>query len=182
MSKLFKVLKVALAITFVVVLVGVHRPVSAQALGGGPTRAPSFADTVIPDAVTKPHALKGTYINEGGYEATAPVGVFTPIDKQLTVKCPVGPCSINADLLLEVGEGNAGGILDQFCAYVDGVSTYACEWLADITPPDGHWANIVQHGVIHDLTTGNHTVQLYFYTSGNTYVAHYQAVYTLYEP
>jgi hypothetical protein len=183
MSKLIKGLKITSAVTFVVLLVGAYQIASAQP-GVSSVRAPSFAgtDLAIPDAVAKGHVLIKTYLHTGDFGAAAPAGVYTPIDAKTTISCPKGPCTIFAHMLAENGDGTSTGNTSVLRLYVDGVPTADSDWLVGITPSDGSFVNVTQDTQLNNLGTGNHTVQMFYYTIFGAFVAHYAVSYTLYEP
>jgi hypothetical protein len=184
-----KLLKVTLAMTFAVVLLGAYRPVAAQMPSShGNTPAPTFSavspDTAIPDAVAKPHVLKGTYIHSGLANGRTDVtgGTYTPIDTKITVKCPVGPCLISAAMLVQATGNTSSSNLTRVCLYVDGVPGPSCAYFAAETTIDGEFTNSVQFDLVGGLATGDHTVQMYFQSGNDGAYAHYQVTYSLYQP
>ncbi len=179
MSALLKVLKITLAITVVALLIGAHQPVSAQAVVTTDSDA-------LPPAVATSHVLEHTYINSGDWSgATFPAATFNPIDTQLTVVCPVGPCSIAADMLVQNGKGSHTDNFIKLCLYVDGVAAPNCDYIAGLTPSGGGeyaYTNAMSDDIVSGLATGHHTVQMYFYSAYGCVPGHYQATYRVYEP
>lgn len=189
MSKLMNGLKLTSGMTLAILLVGAYQPVSAQHLPGSSAQsAPSFpaaVDPASPAKVAPGHVLKNTYLRQGAYEANVPAATYTALDTAITVACPAGPCSINAHMVAENGEGSATGNASTLVVYVDGKGVSGvseCCWIVGETPADGSFVNVSQDLYINELATGNHTIQLYYYSEFGAYVAHWEAAYTLYEP
>ena len=184
MSKLIKGLKITLAMTFVVLLVGTLQLASAQEVHGvSGNRPPSFADAepAIPDAVAKGHVLEKTYLHSGNYSSSVSASAFTPIDSKTTISCPKGPCTIFAHMLVENGSVSYPGNLCAIVLYVDGSPADGNFFVGEV-PSDGGYANATQDTQLNNLGTGNHTVQMFYFSEYGAYIGHYAASYALYEP
>jgi hypothetical protein len=184
MNKLFKIASV---IVCVVTFFGASRYVSAQSHRDGSGNAPAPAvheQTPSPSLATR-HVLEGTYINSGSlFETAIPANTFTPIDTQLTVACPgtTGSCTIEADMLVQNGFSTAASNNNRVCLYVDGNPGPNCDYYVDETTTDEFFINAVNADTVSGLATGDHTVQMYFWTADGADVSHYQATYHVYKP
>ena len=147
--------------------------------------APTFP-VEIPAITSTKHVLEGTYINSASLPAigSIPPETFIPIDTRLTVACPgtTGTCSIQADMLVQNGGTTATGNVNRICLYVDGKPGPNCDEFAGETSADGRFTNATNSDIVSDLKPGNHTVQMYFWSSQGTTAAHYEVNYHVYEP
>ena len=132
-----------------------------------------------PDVATN-HVLKGTYINNGNYNAHIPAATYTPIDTQLTVVCPgTGTCTIEADMWVDFG-GATSFDAAAICLVVDGVQTFGCPVEALLVPQDRLIISLSQP--LSGLAPGNHTVQTFAYASSGAFIEFYAANYRVYKP
>ena len=184
MSKLFKGFKITSAMTFMVILIGAYQPASAQLVSTNRPKveSPVDADSIAPVVVAAGHVLKNTYLRQGYYNALSAGAVFTGLDKAITINCPKGPCSISAVLAVQNGAATTLSNHNSIGFGVDGTLVDPCFAFAATTPSDGSYANTVQTCSVSNLTTGHHTLQIYFYSINGAYVYQWAATYTLYAP
>jgi len=171
-------------LTFMVLLIGAYQPAFAQLVSTSRAKADISADaaSMSPAAVSAGHVLENTYLRQGYYGGLSPASTFTGLDKVITINCPKGPCSISA--VLAVQSGNAT-TLDNHVAIgfsVDGALVDPCFALGAATPVDGSYINSMQICSVGGVTTGNHKLQIDYYSDNGAYVYQWAATYTLYTP
>jgi hypothetical protein len=177
-----KYLKAILPLTCIAVSAGVCGPALAQSASGHTEKpAPTFTE-VIPEAVSKPEILKGTFIHSGKFGDFVAADTFTPIDGKLTVRCAAGPCTISATIMVQQGGEEFTKNFSELCLVVDGTKGDACLFQNAATPTNGTFANVVQGDIFTGLATGNHTVQTVFLSNQGAAVGYFYITYQVYEP
>jgi hypothetical protein len=171
-------------LTFMVLLIGAYQPAFAQLVSTSRARADLSADaaSMSPAAVSAGHVLVNTYLRQGYNGGLSPASTFTRLDKVITINCPKGPCSISADLAVQSGNATT---LDNHVAIgfsVDGALVDPCFALGAATPVDGSYINSMQICSVAGVATGNHTLQIDYYSDNGAYVYQWAATYTLYTP
>ena len=137
----------------------------------------------VPQNATN-HVLKGTYINNGNYNANVPAATYTPIDTKLTITCPgSGTCTIEADMWVDnYNSSKPSGNSTTICLYVDGVQTSGCAYETSETPPDGSHVHTSTSQPLSGLAPGSHTVQTFFYAVDGAFAEYYTVNYRVYKP
>jgi hypothetical protein len=155
-----KILKVTSLLALAVASLGIY---------SGAQQAPALATN---------HVLKGTFINNGNYNANAAAGTFTPIDTALSVSCPgtSGTCTIEADMWIQNASDGGGNTV---CLFVDGSESSGCPYETSGTSGifetiSASWPVTVEHGT--------HTVQTYVYSNDGEFVGFYTTNYRVYKP
>jgi len=130
------------------------------------------------------HVLKETY-NTYGLGATISAATLTAIGPALTVSCPgtTGTCTIEADVLAQVGDSKASGNYIYLCATLDGAgAANGCKKESGTTPTDGTYVNMPTSFFFSGVATGTHSVQMMIYTVDNCAVYYYSSTYRVYKP
>ena len=134
-------------------------------------------------AASTNHVLKGTYNTYGpGPEISA--ATLTAIGPALTVSCPgTGTCTIEADVLAQIGDQGAGGNYIYLCATLDGVgAAYGCRKESGTTPTDGTYVNMPTSFFFSGVAAGTHSVQMMLYAVDPCVVEYYSSTYRVYTP
>lgn len=183
-----KLLKGILLLTFSVGLIGAYRYGAAQETGTTLARTsihfPTFAVEISTEALATKHALEGTYISAGNFDATITPSNATAVSPPLTVSCPgtTGTCTIQADMWIQNGAQTSNHNTNLVCLYIDGAPSAFCDFEAGESPNDGTLVQTSSSQEISGLAHGNHTVQTYFWTENGAYVGYYNSNYRVYKP
>jgi hypothetical protein len=133
-------------------------------------------------AVATNHVLKGTYLTYGPGPIVA-AETLTAIGPALTVSCPgTKTCTIEADVLAQVGNSAGSANYVYLCATLDGVgAAYGCQQGSGMTVINTY-VNLPTSFFFSGVAAGTHSVQMMIYAVNAFEVAYYSSTYRVYTP
>jgi hypothetical protein len=157
-----------LLIALVAVSIGYYSHVSAQA-----------------PASSIREVLQGTYLDQGYYGSnglTVVPQTWTAIGAPLAISCAgTTECTVQADMWIQSGGAKAAGDYFEISLYIDGVSTGAFQ-VVGTTPTDGTFAVGASSQMQGGITSGNHVVQTFFWSTSGASVYNHTSTYRVYKP